>query len=209
MEIKDLGLVAFDEAWKIQERCVNQAIEARDKCFLLLCEHPVVLTLGRLADRKHILLSDQELLRRNISVVPVNRGGEVTLHAPGQLVIYPIFNLENSGKDLHQYLHELEEVGIDFLRLFDIVGRRISGKTGVWIGEKKIISIGIGVRKWVAFHGMSINIAVDLNLFDVIHPCGMDVEMTSIEHEGKNSFSMEDAKKKIVNVFQQRFGEDS
>ena len=205
IKIKDLGLIDFNEAWAIQNRYVDEVILSKEKNFLLLCEHPSVLTLGRLADRRHILSSDDELQRRHIEVISINRGGEVTLHSPGQLIIYPVVNLEKFGKDLHQYLYKLEQVGIDFLGLFGIVGERISGKTGVWIGNRKIISIGVGVRKWIAFHGMSVNISNDLDLFQMINPCGMKVAVTSVEKEKNCPISMGDVKEKITNIFQQQF----
>lgn len=206
MIIKDLGLIDYREGLGVQQQYVNEVIKHRDQRFLLVCEHPLVLTLGRLADSSHIRLSESVLSTKKIAVVSTNRGGEVTLHAPGQIVVYPIIDLAQQGKDLHIYLHQLEQVGIDFLRLFDIMGERVSGKTGVWIGEKKIMSIGIGVRKWVSFHGFSVNINTNLNLFDMINPCGMTVTMTSLANEIGHVISMVDAKEKLEVILNNIFG---
>jgi lipoate-protein ligase B len=206
MNVKDLGLIDYRQAWALQQEYVEKVVQDRDQGYLLLCEHPPVLTLGRLADRSHILYSENELQERRIAIIPIDRGGEVTLHAPGQLVVYPIFNLESYGKDLHHYLHKLEDAGIDFLTLFGIVGNRISGKTGVWVGDQKVMSIGIGVRKWVSFHGIAMNVNTDLALFRLIRPCGMDVQTTSVSRELNCPVEMADAKEKMVVVFKKIFG---
>lgn len=205
LTIQDLGLIGYQEAWSVQRRCVDAVMNDREQNFLLLCEHPCVLTLGRMADRTHILFADRCLADRRISVYSVDRGGEVTLHAPGQLVVYPILNLDRFGRDLHRYLEQLEHVGIDFLRFFDIVGERVHGKTGVWVKGKKIISIGIGVRKWISFHGLGINIQTDLSLFKMIRPCGLDVEMTSVAEQNTIAPDMDRAKAQLTAVFKERF----
>lgn len=205
MEVKDLGLIDYQKAWDLQKQCVDEIVKGRKRGYLLLCEHPTVLTLGRLADRSHILFSKDILARQKVSVVPIDRGGEVTVHAPGQLVVYPILDLEKHGKDLHSYLHKLEQVGIDFLRLFDIMGDRMPEKTGVWVDSRKIMSVGIGVRRWISFHGISVNINTDLSLFGLIRPCGMEVEMTSIGQEKGCKVDMAAAKEKIVSIFQREF----
>lgn len=207
MKIKDLGLIDYQEAWDVQKQCVDQVIKNPDCNFLLMCEHPSVLTLGRLADRSHILYSDVVLKEKGIRVLSIDRGGEVTLHTPGQLVIYPILNLERIGKDLHAYLYKLEQVGIDFLNLFGIMGGRVRGKTGVWIDKRKIMSVGVGVRKWVSFHGISININTDLSFFDMINPCGMEILMTSLAREKNCFIDMNEAKVKVVDVFEKVFGQ--
>jgi len=205
ISIQDLGLIDYQSAWDIQRQCVDDVIKGRRQHVLLICEHPPVLTLGRLADRSHILFNEEYLCRQGIRVIPVDRGGEVTLHAPGQLILYPILNLDKLGRDLHRYLHQLEQVGIDFLRLFGIVGKRVLGKTGVWIDDKKIMSIGIGVRKWVSFHGIGINIYTDLSCFQMIRPCGLEVEMTSLQRQIAGTIDMGKVKEMITDVFEREF----
>jgi lipoate-protein ligase B len=145
------------------------------------------------------------LVKQGVGIHHIDRGGEITLHAPGQLVVYPILNLVNFGKDLRRYFYQLEQVAIDLLGGFDIVASRVSGKTGVWIEEKKIASVGIGVRKWISFHGLAINVDTDLNLFSMIKPCGLDVEMTSISGIKKSPVSMGEVKKRFVEHFYRNF----
>src|SRR5262245_53862437 len=184
-ECIDLGLVPYIEAYKRQQQLVLRAQES-DAAFVILCEHQPVITCGRLTRLENILLSKEDIERKGVTIKSIDRGGDVTLHAPGQLVIYPILNLNKCGRDLHKYLHHLEEVTIALLKDFDILGQRHSSQTGVWVGSKKIASIGIGVRKWISYHGVGINVNTDLELFRLIKPCGLDVTMTSMaEIKGK------------------------
>ena len=178
LRIQDLGLVDFELAYQIQRR-IHSEVVAGGTQTLLLCEHPAVLTLGRLAKAENLLLPQEQILVQGIKILNVDRGGDVTLHAPGQLIAYPILALNQHGRDLKRYLWKLEEVAIDFLKGFGILTERFPGRTGVWIGHQKIASIGVGVKKWVSFHGIGINLNTDLKLFSLIRPCGMDVEMTS------------------------------
>jgi len=172
---------------------------------IFLCEHPAVLTLGRMSDQQYILASRDELAQRKIEIVSIDRGGEVTLHAPGQLVVYPILDLKKHGKDLKQYMHQLEEIAIKFLQNYGISSSRNPGKTGVWVGAKKIVSIGVGVKKWVTFHGMAININTDLDLFSLINPCGLSVTMTSVEKIQGQSVDFQKAKRDFATIFLQHF----
>ncbi len=200
----DLGLIDYQEAYRLQKEAVSQvAAGAKEKIFF--CEHPCVLTLGRLADQRYILASRQELGDRGIAVVSIDRGGQVTLHAPGQLVVYPILDLKKHGKDLKQYLHDLEEAAIEFLQGYGILSSRNPGKTGVWVGPKKIVSIGVGAKKWVAFHGLGINISTDLELFRLIDPCGLGVQMTSVENILSKPVDFNEAKTSFAAVFSKRF----
>jgi len=203
-QVKDLGTIDYGKAYALQRDYVHTLV--RDKMqTLILCEHPPTLTLGRSSDEKHILISQEELDEQNVSVHHIDRGGDITLHAPGQLVVYPILDLVNFGKDLRSYLHRLEQVAIDLLSDFDIVANRTTGQTGVWTGEKKIASIGIGVRKWISFHGLAVNVNTDLKLFSMIKPCGLDVEMTSMSQMNKNSIDIEEVKERIVASFCDNF----
>ena len=150
----------------------------------MLLEHAPVITLGRGARAEHLLLPRAELARRGVEVAACSRGGDVTWHGPGQLVGYPIVDLTPRGRDLHRYLRELEEVLIRTLAHFGVAGQRIPGKTGVWVGSAKIASIGIAVRRWVAWHGFALNLDPDLSGFAAIVPCGLHgVRMTSLAAE--------------------------
>jgi len=203
-QVKDLGTIDYSKAYALQRDRVHTLLQQGMQT-LILCEHPPTLTLGRSSDEKNILISQEELDEQNVSVHHIDRGGDITLHAPGQLVVYPILDLANFGKDLRSYLHQLEQVAIDLLSDFDIVASRFAGQTGVWTGEKKIASIGIGVRKWISFHGLAVNVNTDLKLFSMIKPCGLDVEMTSMSQMNKKSIDIEEVKERIVASFLRQF----
>lgn len=194
--IQDLGLIDYDAAYRLQKESVARVLAGGAQT-ILLCEHPAVITLGRLAQEANIL-NREAIERSRIRVVPIDRGGDVTLHAPGQLVVYPILNLAQSSRDLRLYMQKLEQVAIDLLRSFDIVANRISGKTGVFVGLNKIVSLGIGVRKWVTFHGLGINVNTDLRLFDLIKPCGLDVRMTSMAWLKGEAMEMGEVKDRVL-----------
>ena len=180
---QDLGLADYETSLSLQRELAKDISLGKRASTLLFCEHNPVITLGRLADKKNILIPDKELKERGITIRNVTRGGDVTLHLPGQLVVYPIFDLRLLGRDLHSFLRGLERAAVLLLRSYGIGAETKSGLTGVWSGNKKIASIGIAVSHWIAYHGMSINVACDLNLFSLIRPCGQDIMMTSILNE--------------------------
>jgi len=202
--IEDLGCVEYLEAYKIQKKYVERAHQG-ESAWLLLCEHPEVLTLGRLGQEENVLVSKDELDRRQVKLENIDRGGDITLHSPGQLVVYPILDLRCFGKDLHDFMRKLEQVAIDLLEDFDIVADRFSGRTGVWVGRKKIVSIGIGVQKWISFHGMAINVNTDLKLFSMIKPCGLEVKMTSMEEIQRKNIDIKMVKESLIKHFTQQF----
>jgi lipoyl(octanoyl) transferase len=176
-----LGRLAYEEALALQEELVRAKIAdptLADE--LLLLEHEPVYTIGRTPDQSS--LRDAAALPHPL--VRINRGGQATYHGPGQLVGYPIVDLRRRGQDLHVYLRGLEEALIVALEEIGIAAQRREGLTGVWVGERKIASIGVGVRKWVAMHGFALNVGRDLDAFQQITPCGIaGVEMTSVERE--------------------------
>jgi lipoyl(octanoyl) transferase len=176
-----LGLMPYDRALELQLMALNARAEGRIPDLLLLLEHPPVITLGRSADPANVLAAPAELARRGIAVREAGRGGDVTLHAPGQLVGYPIVDLRARGRDVHRYLRDLEEVLIRALEGWGIRSHRIAGATGVWAGSGKVAAIGVGVKRWVTHHGFALNVATDLSLFDMIVPCGLvGKEVTSV-----------------------------
>ncbi|NOT06998.1 MAG: lipoyl(octanoyl) transferase LipB, partial [Gemmatimonadales bacterium] len=182
-----LGRRRYGEILELQrDLCHRRAAGALDQDLLLLVEHDPVVTLGRGARPTSLPVAPELLARRGLEVFEVERGGDVTLHAPGQLVGYPILDLGGWRHDLHWYLRQLEEVMIRALAGLGIAAARNPGKTGVWTADqaRKIASIGIHVKQWVTFHGFALNVTTDLALFDLIVPCGIPgVTMTSVARE--------------------------
>lgn len=178
----DLGLIDFKKALEVQKRIFRDVKSGSLSSALILCRHYPVITLGRSADRKNILAPVSILKDLGLEVYEVDRGGDVTYHGPGQFVLYPVLNLTYFKKDLHKVLRNLETMVLGVLEEFGVIGTRIDGLTGVWVGDKKIASIGIAVKNWITYHGVAINIKKgDMNNFSLIRPCGMDIMMTSLE----------------------------
>ena len=189
--VRWLGRVSFPDALQVQEQLVAQKRENHTSADeVLLLEHEPVYTIGRTPDRSS-LLGAAHLPH---PLFPINRGGQATYHGPGQLVGYPIIDLRRCGQDLHRYLRWLEQTVIDLLQNFDVEARRRDGLTGVWVENRKIASIGVGVRHWITMHGFALNVCGDLAPFGHIIPCGIqNVQMTSIAAETGRSVSVIDA----------------
>lgn len=197
---KDLGIIDYKEAWDFQEaifkETVQRKIDARNgltteptKNYLLFCEHPHVYTLGKSGSKENLLLDENGLANYNATYYEINRGGDITYHGPGQLVGYPIFDLDHFFTDIHKYLRFLEEAVIQTVADFGIVAGRVDGLTGVWVdfdGEnpRKICALGVKSSRWVTMHGIGFNINSDLSYFSHIIPCGIqDKAVTSMEQE--------------------------
>jgi lipoyl(octanoyl) transferase len=172
--IFEAGRVEYDKARKLQLQLVEQRIKGKTDDTFIFCEHPPTITIGRSGGAGNIVVSDEKLNAAGVKKYEVERGGDVTFHGPGQQVIYPIVSLEERGRDLHRFMRDLEKVVISFLRNYDVEGCSVPGKTGVWVGEKKICAIGVAVRRWTTFHGLALNLDTDLGYFQLINPCGFD-----------------------------------
>ena len=200
----DLGLVEYSQALTLQESLVEQ--RRRDEGqngqdTLLLLEHPPVFTLGRGADASFVLNP------RHVPVHRVSRGGQVTFHGPGQLVGYPILALPRHRRDVHAYIRSLENVLIDTLAVYGLQAQQRAGFTGVWLGEQKIASIGVGIRRWVTFHGFALNVDPDLSYFNAIIPCGLHgVRMTSMRQALDRPVALDAVKVRLAEIFRQTFG---
>lgn len=180
--IFDLGLSDYDKAHQLQLQMVDKRIAGEAQDTFIFTSHPPTITIGRGGGNDNVLVSDDILAQRGVKKYEVERGGDVTFHGPGQQVIYPIIDLEQRGRDLHKFLRDLEEVVIVFLKNYGITGERATGKTGVWVGEKKICAIGIAVKRWVSYHGLALNLDTDLDFFQLINPCGFAPDsVTSLE----------------------------
>lgn len=204
--ILDLGLIDYEEAFKIQRELVaKRALGEIEDSFLIL-EHPPVFTIGRSGSRANLLFDEKTLNERGIRVLDVDRGGDITFHGPGQLVVYSIIDLKNRARDLHKYLRDLEEVAISFLKRYGVAARRIEGATGVWVGNAKIASIGVAARDWITYHGLGININTDTKYFSMINPCGMkDVRVASLREILGRAVPMYEAKKNLMAEFERVF----
>ena len=185
VRVIDLGRLAYLPALELQRRLVRARIDGEiTDDLLLLVEHDPVVTLGRGTKQSSLPMSEAVLRARGYEVVEVERGGDVTVHAPGQLVVYPILDLQQHRADLHWYLRQLEETIIRGLDTLGIESERNPGRTGVWVGNRKIASIGVHVKRWVTLHGVALNVTTDLSVFNVVVPCGIDgVVMTSVARE--------------------------
>jgi lipoyl(octanoyl) transferase len=178
--------------------------------WLLYPDHPPVLTLGRGGDGSSLKVDRALLAARGIELHEVTRGGDLTWHGPGQLVGYPIVDLDARGRDLHVYLRTLEEALIEAVATWGIEPCTIPGRTGVWVKAHKLVSIGIAVRRWVGYHGFALNVAPDLAFFDLIHPCGLrGIEMTSLARLlGPGAPALDEARRVVTNVLAARLGYD-
>jgi lipoyl(octanoyl) transferase len=179
LEIGRIGTVGYADALALQDALVAARRDDLIGDTMLLLEHPHVFTLGRGADERYLLEAMPE-----VPVFRVSRGGQVTYHGPGQLVGYPILKLEGRDRDVHLYLRRIEQALIDALAKLGIAAGRRAGLTGVWVGERKIASIGVGVRRWITLHGFALNVCTELEYFDAMVPCGIaGCEMTSVGRE--------------------------
>lgn len=184
-KVSNLGLIDYQQAWDIQKTIVKQIQNKEESDTLIICQHPTVITIGKNGSAENLLKSDDFFEKKNIEIIYNNRGGDVTLHNPGQLVAYPIFDLNNYKPDLHWFLRELEEIVINICKEYDIDTGRFEGYTGVWIEVKrKICAMGLHCSRWVTSHGLALNVNNDISEFDYIVPCGIkEKNVTSISKE--------------------------
>lgn len=201
--VVDLGRQPYAGVLTLQREVAKARIAGTvDEDVLILVEHEPVVTLGRSSRGAHLLASPEYLAQHGVELFEVERGGDVTFHGPGQLVGYPIIDLEQHRKDLHWYLRQVEQFLIDALATYDIEASRNPPHTGVWIGNRKIASIGVHARDWVTWHGFALNVTTDLRYFDLIVPCGIqDVQMTSLDREQPNaSVALGDTADRVVSA---------
>ncbi len=220
---QDLGLIDYKEAWDYQEKLfkgtVDQKIAIRKgetteetKNYLLFCQHPHVYTLGKSGDKANLLLDEVGLNQHEATYYEINRGGDITYHGPGQLVAYPIFDLDHFFSDIHKYLRYLEEAVISTLAEYGIESGRVDGLTGVWIdGDKpsarKICAMGVKSSRWVTMHGIGFNVNSDLSYFSHIVPCGIDDKaVTSMEQELGKPLDFQEVAEVLKKKLAEQFG---
>jgi lipoyl(octanoyl) transferase len=184
LSVRRLGVLAYEEALALQRSLVDERRAGRIGDTLLLLQHPHVITVGVRGDggRSHILASPETLAARGVPICEAGRGGDVTYHGPGQLVGYPILDLNPDRRDVHRYVRDLEEALIRTAADYGIGAERVDGLTGVWVGREKLAAIGVRIARWITSHGFALNVSTDLDYFDLIVPCGIaDRGVTSLE----------------------------
>jgi lipoate-protein ligase B len=202
-----LGLVEYGEAYRLQKKLHRQRLKGDIPDTLLLLEHPPTVTIGRSGSLENILVSREQLIQEGISLFFIGRGGDVTYHGPGQLVGYPIMDLSRRGKDIHRYVHALEEVLLRTLKDFSISATRDEGHAGVWVGKEEVAAIGLSIRRWVTMHGFALNVNPNLTHFSFINPCGFsDRKATSMSQILGREVDMEEVAKRLVAHFSDVFG---
>ena len=216
--VRDIGKMSFSDAWeyqekffkktidqKVQNRSLNEKIETKN--ILILTEHNHVYTIGKSGDISNLLIDKKELIKREIEFFKINRGGDITYHGPGQIMGYPIFDLDNFFTDINLYLRKLEEVIINTLKSYSLKGFTIEGETGVWVEDedglsKKICAFGIRASRWVTMHGLCLNVDPDLSFFDHIIPCGIQNKgITSLKQLKKGDIDINEVKSRLVENF--------
>lgn len=210
---RDLGIIDYADAWHLQSEIFDANVEAKrveqpTEHTLLFCEHPHVLTLGKSAKENNVLFNEDYLKQRGVSLFHVDRGGDVTYHGFGQLVGYPIFDLDRLGVGLKQYVHLLEEIVIRLLDKYGIRGQRLEGATGVWLDVdksvncRKICAIGVRSSRYITMHGFALNVNTDLSYFSLINPCGfVDKGVTSMQKELNMDVDMSVVKQQMRELF--------
>jgi lipoyl(octanoyl) transferase len=226
VQFQDLQQASYKEVWDYQESLLQQKVAIKQQAreaninpketstthHLLFVEHPPVYTLGKNGNENNVLLSPTELQEKNIEYFHINRGGDITFHGPGQIVGYPIFDLDKFSTDLGWYLRSLEEVIIKTLAHYDLQGMRSKGETGVWLDanelgkERKICAIGIKCSRWITMHGFAFNVNTNLDYFKNIIPCGIvNKKVTSLQQELNKTFEMNEVKEVVKHHFEEVF----
>ena len=220
--VKDLGVLSYKDSWEhqktifdniISQKIKNRTLKKKNKTdnYLLIVEHKPIFTIGKSGDTSNLLLDTKQLKSKNIEFKKINRGGDITFHGSGQVVGYPILDLDNFFTDIGQYLRTLEEVIISAIGFFGLKGYRINGETGVWVkdklnSDKKICAFGIKASRWVTMHGFALNVNTDLKYFDYIVPCGIsDKGVTSLEETLNKKVTTKMVKQKIYENFARLF----
>ncbi len=201
----DLGMQPYRDVWELQHRLHAAVREGREPDTWIVVEHPPVITLGRQANRANVLLADEELAARGIDTIAVERGGDVTYHGPGQLVVYPIRRLERF-REVVPLVRALEDAAIDACGWFGVKAQRWSEHAGVWVGPNQICAVGLAVRQMVSLHGIALNVSTRLDYDRIIAPCGLpDRGITSLTHETGRTVGMEEAKDVLLATLSRTF----
>jgi len=208
IEVRRLGMVPYADALALQRDLVEERRAARVPDLLLLLQHPRVITFGVKGDggRSNVRATDERLVELGVELSETGRGGDVTYHGPGQIVGYPILNLDPDRRDVHRYVRDLEEVMIRVCTDYGVTAGRIKGLTGTWVGDEKIGAIGVRISRWITSHGFAFNVNTNLADFQLIVPCGItDHGVTSLERAAGRVISMTDVQDRVVSRFAEVF----
>ena len=206
LQIRDCGIADYREILQIQQLLREQRQQNKIPNTVLIVEHPAVITLGARQSSNRLLVDRKYLAQKNIDIIEVRRGGGTTAHNPGQLVFYPILNLQKTSLGINKYIRELEAIGAELLQQLNVHSTSQKGAPGLWVGARKIASIGVRVSKFITYHGMAINIQNDLSIFDNIVPCGLDnIEMTSVLKETGEEHPMNQIKQQLAEILKEHF----
>ncbi len=210
LEIRPLGLMPYGEALALQQQLVDARTAGRIGDQLLLVEHPPVVTMGRGAKAHNLLLSREALNARGIELFETGRGGDVTFHGPGQLVVYPIIDLKPNRQDVRKYVWTLEEIMIRVCAEYDLKAERSNGFNGTWINNRKVGAVGVRISRWVTMHGFALNVNTNLSYFDVIVPCGIsDRKVTSLVNELQRSVELGEVCEHVTRIARELFERDT
>jgi lipoate-protein ligase B len=205
--VQRLGLIDYEEAYHRQRELIRQRLDGEIEDTLLLLEHPPTITIGKSGSLENVLAPQEQLIKEGVSLFFTDRGGDVTYHGPGQLVVYPIIDLRNRGRDIHRYVNELEEVVIRTLADFSIAANRDGNHAGVWVKEAEIAAIGLSVKRWITMHGIALNVNSNLEHFGLINPCGFtDRTATSMARLLGREIAIEEVAQHLVTHFSEVFG---
>jgi lipoyl(octanoyl) transferase len=208
LEVRRLGTVGYQEALDLQARLVEERRSGAVPDLLLLLQHPPVITLGVKTrhNRTNIVASDAQLAEAGVGIFESGRGGDVTYHGPGQLVGYPILDLNPDRRDVHRYVRDVEQALIEAVATFGIAAERVPGLTGIWVGNEKLAAIGVRISRWITSHGFALNVSTDLSHFDLIVPCGIQGRGVTSMHQliGK-PVEMADVEAAVSDAFSQVF----
>jgi lipoyl(octanoyl) transferase len=205
-KVLDLGIIDYNKAYAIQKEKLKLVKDGNCNGVIILAEHLPVFTIGRSSSKNNFIISREKIKSLGADIVYTDRGGDITFHGPGQLVAYPVFNLNMHGRDMHKFLRGIEDAIICLLAEYGISSFRVPGRTGCWTGKGKIASIGIGASSWISYHGMALNANTDLQFFDMINPCGYkDIKMTSMQEILRTLIDIDILKTRLVKSFEKAF----
>ena len=203
----DLGRTSYEKVWDLQKKIFTLRLREKISDVLILNEHDHVYTIGKSGSENHLLANRDELRRNKVEIFQIDRGGDITYHGPGQLVGYPILNLNDYYPDIHRYLRDLEDVIMQILSEFGIEAGRDKNYTGVWVKNEKIAAIGVKVSKWITMHGFALNVSTELRYFDRIIPCGIFHRgITSMERITQRKITLEEVAGRVSGIFGKIFG---